>query len=336
MTTSASSLTSAFAPLSAGAEIVATTFLGVTPVFALADGRLLFVDCEERSIQAHEDGAILVAASDGRRLVTGGDDGRVIATDEKGASELVADEKGKWIDAVAIRADGSIAWSAGKSLRVRSPKGEVKTLELPSSSRGIAFFPKGYRIAVTHYNGVSLWFPNADAKPEVLEWKGSHLDVTISPDGKFLLTSMQENTLHGWRLADAKNMRMAGYPGKTRSLSWSHDGKWLATSGADACIIWPFQAKDGPMGQSPRECGVRPEVKVTRVAFHPTALVVALGYEDGMVLLCRITDGSEILARRPESGEAARISALAWDAKGARLAVGAESGAAGVLTLPGG
>ena len=89
--------------------------------------------------------------------------------------------------------------------------------------------------------------------------------------------------LHGWRVSDGKNMRMAGYPAKTRSLSWSHDGKWLATSGADACIVWPFQSKDGPMGEAPRECGVRPEVKVTRVAFHPSALVVAIGYEDGMV-----------------------------------------------------
>jgi WD40 repeat protein len=332
-TTSPSSLTSAFVPFDAGTEIVAAAFLGTAPVFALADGRVLLGGAgETRSVEAHADAAILVAASDGRRLVTGGDDGRVVATDEAGASALVADEKGKWIDAVAARADGTIAWSVGKRLRARSPKGEAKTLELPSSSRGLAFFPKGYRIAAAHYNGVSLWFPNAAAGPEVLEWKGSHLDVTVSPDGKFLMTSMQENTLHGWRLADGKNMRMAGYPGKTRSLSWSHDGKWLATSGADACIVWPFIAKDGPMGQSPRECGVRTEVKVTRVAFHPTALVVALGYEDGMVLLCRITDGSEILVRRPDD---ARISALAWDEKGGRLAVGAESGAAGVLTLPG-
>lgn len=336
MTTAASSsLTSAFAPIDAGAEVVSAAFLGGALVFALADGRLLFAGAgEPRYVQAHGEGTILVAASDGRRIVTGGDDGRVVATNAEGASETLADEKGKWIDAVAARSDGTIAWSAGRRLHARSPKGEVKTLELPSSSRGVAFFPKGYRLAAAHYNGVSLWFPNAAAKPEFLEWKGSHLDVTVSPDGKFVLTSMQENMLHGWRLPDAKNMRMAGYPGKTRSLSWSHDGKWLATSGADACIIWPFQAKDGPMGQSPRECGVRPEVKVTRVAFHPTALVVALGYEDGMVLLCRITDGSEILVRRPEGGSAARVSALAWDEKGVRLAVGCESGAAGILTLP--
>jgi hypothetical protein len=41
-------------------------------------------------------------------------------------------------------------------------------------------------------------------------------------------------------------MRMSGYPSKTRSFSWSGDGKWLATSGAEAAIIWPFESKEGP------------------------------------------------------------------------------------------
>jgi WD40 repeat protein len=334
VTAAPTSLTEAFSPIAVEAGVVDAAFLGDAPVFALADGRVSICGAEPRSVAAHEDGAILVAASDGRRLLTGGDDGRVVATDAAGVSEIVADEKGRWIDALAARADGTIAWSAGRELRVRAPKGEVKTLALPSTSRGIAFFPKGYRLAIAHYNGASLWFPNAAAAPEVLEWKGSHIDAAVSPDGKFVLTSMQENMLHGWRVADGKNLRMAGYPAKTRSLSWSPDGKWLATSGADACIVWPFQGKDGPMGQAPRECGVRSQIKVSRVAFHPTALVVAVGYEDGMVMLCRLTDGAELLVRRQGQGTTERITALVWDAKGARLAVGAETGAAGVLTLP--
>jgi len=329
-------LTSNVEGLSLDEAVVAAAFLNDAPVFALADGHLCFGEvAERRHVAAHPDAAILVAASDGRRIVTGGDDGRVVSTDESGASEMIADEKGKWIDAVALH-EGAVAWSAGRAARARSARGEVKSLNIPSTSRGLAFFPKGYRLAVAHYNGATLWFPNA-GKPELLTWNGSHLDATISPDGRFLVTSMQENTLHGWRVADGKHMRMAGYPGKTRSFSWSHDGKWLATSGADACIIWPFSGKDGPMGQPPRECGVRVNVPITRVAFHPGALVVAIGYEDGMVMLARISDGSEILVRRMAGDpKSARITALAWDARGARLAFGAENGDAGVLTLPGG
>lgn len=327
-------LTSAVEPLALGEAIVAGAWLGDTPAFALADGNIRLGEAaENRFARAHPDAAILVAARDSRRLVTGGDDGRVVATNAGGEVETLADEKGKWIDALAAL-DGAVAWSAGRSARVRSAKGEIKSLDLPSTCRGLAFFPKGYRLAIAHYNGATLWFPNA-GKPEVLTWNGSHIDATISPDGRFLITSMQENMLHGWRVADAKHMRMAGYPGKTRSFSWSFDGKWLATSGADACIIWPFSGKDGPMGQSPRECGVRANVPVTRVAFHPGALVVAIGFDDGLVMLSRVTDGSEILVRRPpEDPKNARISALAWDEKGARLLFGADNGDAGLLTLP--
>jgi len=265
-------------------------------------------------------------------MLTGGDDGRVVAIDAAGKLENLAREKG-WIDALACRDDGAIAWSSGKFVRARDAKGEVKSWQAPSSVRGLAFFPKGYRLAIAHYNGASLWFPNAAATPEMLEWKGSHLDAEVSPDGRFVVTSMQENMLHGWRLADKKNMRMSGYPAKSRSLSWSHDGAWLATSGADACIVWPFSGKDGPMGQPPRECGVRPDVLVTRVAFHPKALIVAIGYDDGWILLVRLADGAEILVRRAE-GERDAVSALAFDATGGRLVFGTQGGQAGVLDFP--
>ncbi len=266
--------------------------------------------------------------------MTGGDDGKLVETDAKGGTRTLADESGRWIDAVALREGGAIAWSAGRLARAMETSGEIKTLELPSASRGLAFLPKGYRLAIARYNGVTLWYPNAKTKPEVLEWKGSHLDITVSADGRYILTTMQENALHGWRLSDGQNLRMSGYSSKTRSVSWSCDGKWLATSGTDACVIWPFFGKDGPMGAAPRECGVRSGVKVTRVAFHPATPVVAVGYEDGMALLCRISDGAELLVRKPGEGSHAEISALAWDARGARLAFGTESGDAGVLTLP--
>jgi WD40 repeat protein len=332
---SEASLTESTTLIDSGAEVVAAAFLGRTPVLALADGTVLFTDPgEERRVAAHPDGAILVARSDGKRLITGGDDGRVVATDADGRTQEIADEKGKWIDALALARDGAIAWSVGRTVRARDNKGAIKSFDAPSTARGLAFLPKGYRLAVAHYNDVSLWFPNASAAPEKLEWKGSHIDVTVSPDGRFVLSTMQENTMHGWRLADGKHMRMSGYPGKTRSLSWSNDGHWLATSGAQACIVWPFGTRDGPMGRSPRECGVR-NARVSRVAFHPGVPIIAIGYDDGWVLLSRLQDDAEVLVRGPRAGEdTSAVTALAWDAKGKRLLFGTASGAAGLVELP--
>jgi WD40 repeat protein len=275
---------------------------------------------------------VLVAAGDGERFVTGGDDGRVAVTGADGSTRTLAEAKGAWIDTLALHAGGAYAFGAGRRVVARDDKGRERTLEVPSAARGLAFAPKGYRLAVSHYNGVSLWFPNLDAAPEALDWKGSHLDVTWSPDGRFVVTSMQENALHGWRLQpDKGHMRMSGYPSKTRCLAWSRDGKWLGTSGAEAAILWPFDSKEGPTGKAPRECGVR-AAKVTQTAFHPASPVLAAAYEDGCILLIRLSDASELLARRAVPGSG--VTALAWDKTGRRLAFGCADGQAGVLNLP--
>src|SRR5215213_1874449 len=326
------SLTQHVATIDAGAHVTGAAWLGDTAAFALGDGAVLLAkDGATHRATTHPDGAILVAASDGERLVTGGDDGCIAVTGPDGSTRTLAETKGAWIDALALHPGGAIAWSAGKRVTTRDDKGREKTLEAPSTVRGLGFAPKGYRLAASHYNGATLWFPNLETKPEFLEWKGSHLDVTWSPDGRFVVTSMQENALHGWQLQpDRGHMRMSGYPAKTRSLSWSHDGKWLATSGAKAVIVWPFDSKEGPMGKAPRECGVRP-AKVTRVAFHSKTYVLAAGYEDGFILLIRLTDASE-LSVRPADGGA--VTAFAWDSAGKRLAFGGADGQAGLLTLP--
>ncbi|WP_046862563.1 WD40 repeat domain-containing protein [Microvirga massiliensis] len=329
----APSLTQQVVGLSLEAHVTTVAWLGDTPGFALGDGSVALARGEEiQRIAAHPDGAVLVAGSDGKRLITGGDDGRVAVTRADGSTETLTEAKGAWIDAIAIAANGAVAFAAGRRVTARDEKGREKSLEVASTARGLCFAPKGYRLAIAHYGGSTLWYPNLETKPDLLEWKGSHLDITWSPDGRFVVTSMQENALHGWRLQpDRGHMRMSGYPSKTRSLSWSGDGKWLATSGAEAAIIWPFESKEGPMGKQPRECGVRP-AKVTQVAFHPNTLILAVGYEDGCVLLVRLTDAAELLVRQAVPGSG--ITAMAWDKSGKHFAFGAQDGRAGILALP--
>ena len=119
------------------------------------------------------------------------------------------------------------------------------------------------------------------------------MSVAFSPDGKFLVTAMQEPTLHGWRLADAKHMRMSGYSARVRSLSWTADGDFLATSGSEQLILWPFDGKDGPMGRQPK-LQAPSQARVAVVACHPRQPVVAVGYADGAVVLVRSDDGALI------------------------------------------
>jgi WD40 repeat protein len=316
--------------VAAGAAVVGAHFLGKVAAFALGEEAVLLAkDAAEERVAVHA-GGILASAGDGARLVTGGDDGKVMAVDARGkASLVVEDAKHRWIDHVAVGPDRAVAWSAGRNVFARTGKGEARSIEVPSTAGGLAFAPKGVRLAVAHYNGVTLWFPNAAAEPERLEWKGSHLAVSFSPDGRFLVTAMQEPMLHGWRLVDRKHMRMSGYAAKVRSLGWTADGKWLASSGSEQLILWSFQTKDGPMGKPPRMLAPYP-ARAAIVACHPKEAVVAVGYADGLLVLVRIEDGAEILAKKPGN---APVSALAWRADGAALAFGTEDGEAGVIDL---
>ena len=325
------SVTDRVKPVTVGAPVIAVHFIGERAAFVGAEENVILVTAgAETTSVAVSGGGILCHACDGDRIVMGGDDGKLVALNAKGEVATVAtDAKRRWIDNVALHPDGAVAWSAGKTAFVRGLKGDEKSHDVISTVGGLAFAPKGLRLAIAHYNGVTLWFPNMAAKPETLEWAGSHLGVSFSPDNRFVVTAMHEPALHGWRLADARHMRMTGYPGRVRSMSWNAAGKSLATSGADTVIMWPFGSKDGPMGKEPAMLAPL-QARVTMVACHPKQEILAAGYSDGTVLMVRLTDGAEILVRRngPEP-----VAALGWNAKGTMLAFAAADGDAGLLEL---
>ena len=241
---------------------------------------------------------------------------------------LATDAMLRWIDHVALGPDGTVAWSAGKTAFVQAK--ERREFEAPSTVGGLAFLPKGFRLAIAHYNGATLWFPNApEAVPEKLEWKGSHLGATVSPDGRFLVTTMQEPMLHGWRLADGKHMRMSGYTARVTSFCWSTRGHWLATSGATQLILWPFQSKDGPMGKEPKVLATSQQ-RVETVACHPRQEIVAAGYATAWCC-------SSASRTAPKSSPKSRATRRSPRSAGAPTAVsspfGTEDGEAGVLDL---
>ena len=119
----------------------------------------------------------------------------------------------------------------------------------PSTVAGLAFSKDGSQIACAHYEGISVHHIDEPARrTDKLDWHGSHTLVTWSPDGKFIVSAMQENEMHCWRMPEGKGMRMSGYPKKIRALSWTADGKFLAASGADTVTSWSFAGKGPPQG----------------------------------------------------------------------------------------
>ena len=319
------------APLDIDGFVVSATFLGDVAAFANGEGSVHFAGGPETVTPVHKNGILCATPSqDGSAFLTGGGDGKICKVKSDGSFEELAEQPRKWIDLIAAGPQDTVAFASGRTAWVRLKNGELKEFQLPRAFAGLAFAPKGLRLVASRYDGVTLFWVNAGGDPQELSWKGAHSLVSCSPDGKYIVTAMQENALHGWRLADSQDMRMMGYPGKVKSISWSAKGKYLATSGAQAAILWPFMGKSGPMGQTPLELGARGGSMVTQVCCHPKEDMLAIGYADGMVMAVRFSDNAEVLLRRPGAGA---VSALAWDKKGDRLAFGTEEGAAGVITL---
>lgn len=318
------------APLDLDSHCVDARFVRDVPFFSQADGTIHRLDNGHKTTQVHDGLLCAIPASDGKSLLTGGEDGRVCQTGIDGEAKEISALARKWITSLAAAPGGAIAFGSGRSAWVRQADGALREFAHERSVEGIAFAPKGLRLAVARYNGVTLHWPATNSAPTELEWKGAHVAVLFSPDNRFLVTSMQENALHGWRLEDNRHMRMTGYPNKVKSWSWSAKGKWLATSGAPAAIVWPFAGKDGPMGKAPLELGTRGDSLVTAVACHPAEEIVAIGYADGMILVGRFTDQKEVLLRRPGKGA---VSSMNWDQSGHRLVFGSESGDCGVIDI---
>ncbi len=315
---------------------------GRTAAFALGDGVLHLVKLSDREtwtrVPVH-DGATLALAPDAAAsgFVSGGDDGGFRRVRDDGAPSEIASFGMKWVEHVASftaeKGKGLLACAVGKQVHLFDQSGaKLKQLEHPSSVTGLVFDARGKRVVASHYNGASLWFVAAKSdNPRRLEWKGSHTGIAISPDGDSVITAMQENALHGWRLSDGQHMRMSGYPAKTHSLSFTRNGKWLASSGAESVVLWPFTG-GGPMGKAPTEVAGGDGVMCTRVACHPAQEIVAAAFNDGLVVVAEIASGRIAPIAPPGNGP---VSALAWSPDGAQLAFGTETGFAALLDLSG-
>lgn len=304
---------------------------------ALDDGRIAVGDigapAELTPVEVHDGVSQAFAPAPQGGFVSGGDDGRAVIVARDGAiTELVPPGK-EWIGAVAASAASNlIAVGAAKTLRLFDAAGKALGAAAPAGSTitAITFNPKGKRIAVAHYGGVTLWWSGGlSGTPKALNWKGSHIALTWSPDGRFVVTGTQDKELHGWRVEDEVDMRMSGYSAKVKSFAWSADERWMACAGSPFVTSWDFQGK-GPMGRPPHQFGGGEEFLATHVAAHPKLPVVAAAFEDGRIEMGRFGVEGQVLLKEAGGG---LPTGLAWSGDGGRLLMSTEDGELFVVDL---
>ncbi|HEX4740938.1 MAG TPA: WD40 repeat domain-containing protein [Caulobacteraceae bacterium] len=304
---------------------------GGRPVFALGDGTLRWDGEVVR--EAHE-GAILAAAPhpSGVGVLSGGDDGRLVwSTPDE--SRVLLEMPGRWIEGLAASAEsGLIAAAAGKTAVVLDASNPAFRREFthPASVADLAFDPKGRRLAAASYGGVALWYARiAEQKPVMLRFAGSHLAVLFSPDGKFVVSSMQEPALRGWRLADGKDMAMSGYQSRVRGMGFTAGGQWLVTGGAPGLVLWPFNGANGPMGRQALQLDISLPGVTGRLAVDPAGRVVAAATEEGRIVVLDLVHEQRKVVRAEPGPPPAALAVLETGV----VAWGDEAGAAGAVAI---
>src|SRR5690606_10894635 len=115
---------------------------------------------------------------------------RLVRTGADGAPHELASVRRRWIDRVASGPGGAAACASGRQVWAVAG-GRTAGFEEGSAVGGLAFAPKGLRLAAARPNGVTMRYVGTDAPATNLEWKGGHSGVTFSPDGTWVVTAMQ-------------------------------------------------------------------------------------------------------------------------------------------------
>ena len=235
----------------------------------------------------HEGGVLAVSMHPKEPLVaTAGQDGRVLvwnAADSQIARTL---EVGRdWVENIEWSQSGRwLAASVSRKLRVYGADGAEawQSEDHPSTVSAIAW-SKADELASACYGRVTFFDGATGERRQQLEWKGSLVSMVLSADGDIVACGSQDNTVHFWRRSTEQDSMMSGYPAKPSALAFDESGILLATSAAQAVLVWSFQG-DGPEGTQPGVLELHDQ-PVKTLAFARHGMRLASGGRDGAVVV---------------------------------------------------
>ena len=112
------------------------------------------------------------------------------------------------------------------------------------------------------------------------------IDLSFSPDGRWLASCSDDETIGIWRVSDGARVRtLAGHQDYLSAVEFSPDGRWLASGGGDAVIkIWDAKTWT-------EQAALRGHSKsILEMAFGPNSRLLASGGFDRSILLWELDD----------------------------------------------
>jgi WD40 repeat protein/serine/threonine protein kinase len=290
-----------------GQRLITGSADGTARVWDAKNGRalpLLFQHDAEVTA-GHDAGVRAVAISrDGKLLVTGwAGYGEVTLWDATTGQELrYLGFTGYDIFSFAFTPDGK---------RVASGTGPVwdtasgqPILTETRSGTCVAMSPDGQRLAMGHYDGTAtVWRATSDWETRILKAQRGWMSVTLTPDGKRLVTGGdEESSVKIWDVVSGQELRkLNGHTAGVTSVAVTADGKRIATASVDGTArLW-----DSADGREILKIEVSPDVaravpltsdqkRVLCVAMTPDGKRIITGSDIGTVMIWDAIDGQKL------------------------------------------
>jgi WD40 repeat protein len=255
----------------AGSAAALSSAAGLVAIGA-RDGSVRLIDVRTgdlRTARGRHEAPVVAMRFDpgGERLVTAGRDERLIVWDPARATVLeTLEARGiGLVQDLQVAGDGRTAYSAGRDgvviawdlsgeRRWERPFGEAGARRLPGSLSAAA---RGSHLAVIDARGFVDLFESRTLRRTVRIRPGRRgvAGAAVAPDGRMLVIATERGELEFW---DTRTRRRVGEPLTAHAdaawvLSFSADGRWLATGGGDSMVrIWDARrrapAANAPMG----------------------------------------------------------------------------------------